>query len=233
MGSMILLLSDNPQKAGTIKEDLNREGFGVEVVNDHETAIARLKKNDGYRTFLLDFEYADYDVFEICQKVKRDAVLQSIPLICIIAQNRFVDQLLAFEMGADDFILMPYSSLEIQLKMRSLQRIIDLQNQLLSKDTQLENLRNIQRIMVTLNQYINNALTPLYFAVQIMEEGQNKNVKHCKQVAKDTVEFISKVLQNLHQIVQSGKERVLKEGVYKDMIFEIEQELNKLIEKSK
>ncbi len=228
---MILLLSNDQKTATTIKEDLAREGFEVDIVDDHEEAFSRLK-NGSYRTFLLDFQYTEYDVFEICQKVKRNPLLQSTPLICIIEQSRFVDQLLAFEMGADDFILMPYSSLEIQLKMRSLQRIIDLQNQILLKDSQLDNLRNIQRIMVTLNQYINNALTPLYFAAQIME-AQPESVERCKEVTKDTVEFISKVLQNFHQIVQSGKERVLKEGVYDDMIFEIEQELNKLIEKSK
>lgn len=230
---MILLLSDNQKTAGTIKEDLNREGFEVVVVEDHDEAIERLQKNEGFRTFLLDFEYAETDVFEICQKIKRDPALKSIPLICIIDQNRFVDQLLAFEMGADDFILMPYSSLEIQLKMRSLQRIIDLQNQIRKKESQVDNLRNIQRLMVTLNQYINSAITPMYFAIQVMEEGEKDSIEHGKAVTKETVEFISKVLQSFHQIIQSGKQRVLKEGAFKDMIFEIEQELNKLIEKSK
>lgn len=230
---MILLLSDNQETAAAIQADLAREGFEIILETDHRQALKNLDKDSQFQLVLLDIAYSKHDAFEICRQIKSDKNLKLIPLVCLLEKNRFVDQLLAFEMGADDFIFLPYSALEIQLKLRSLHRLIDLQTQIQQKDAQLENLKNIQRIMVTLNHYINNALTPLYFAVQIMEEGQPADADRVKNIAKETVEFISKVLQSLHKIVQSGKLRVLKEGVYKDIMLDIEQELNRLIEKTK
>lgn len=230
---MILLLSDNQETASNIRADLAREGFEIVLESDHRQALKNLGKDSQYQLVLLDIAYSKHDAFEICRQIKNDKHLKLIPLVCLLEKNRFVDQLLAFEMGADDFIFLPYSALEIQLKLRSLHRLIDLQTQIQQKDAQLENLKNIQRIMVTLNHYINNALTPLYFAVQIMEEGQPADADRVKNIAKETVEFISKVLQSLHKLVQSGKLKILKEGVYKDIMLDIEQELNRLIEKTK
>ncbi len=229
---MILLLSDNQNTAKTIQTDLSKEGFAVDVLDDFTRAFMQLNNQPDYNMILLDFEYTKHDVFDICDKIKKNPTFKFLPLVCIMDKNRFVDQLLAFEMGADDFIFVPYNALEMQLKMRSIQRIIDLQNQIQQKDAQLENLKNIQRIMVTLNHYINNALTPLYFAIQIMEDDQKEDTERIRVIAKDTVEFISKVLQSLHKIVQSGKIKILKEGVYKDIMFDIEQELNRLLEKN-
>lgn len=230
---MILLLSDNAGTARKIQKDLGSEGFPVTVMDDVSQALITLNSENDYRLLLVDFEYSRQDVFEICGKVKRHSGLRPIPLIGIIDRANMVDQILAFEMGVDDFIFLPYSSLEIQMKLRSLQRLIELQTEVQKKDAQLENLKNIQRIMVTLNHYINNALTPLYFAVQIMDERPGEDLERIRSIARDTVEFISKVLQSLHKIVHSGKIKVLREGVYKDIMFDIEQELNRLVEKSR
>lgn len=240
---MILLLTDRPETAELIEKSLSNEGFTVTVSPDYRNALVTLNSQQHFDLILLDFEYSsqngNQDVFDICQKLKRNNNTRLIPLIGILDKNRFVEQLLAFEMGVDDFLLLPFTDLEIQLKIRSIQRMIDMQNQIRKKDSQLENLKNIQRIMVTLNHYINNALTPLYFAVQMMdspnEDGQDAagDMIRLKDIARDTVEFISKVLQSLHRIVQTGKIKVLNEGVYKDIMFDIEQELDQLIEKTR
>ncbi len=230
---MILLISDRRAISAKIEEDLAREGFEIEVVKDFTQALLLLNQESGFQIILLDFEYSKHDVYEVCQKLKTNPSLKSIPLVCILEKNRMLDQLLSFEMGADDFIFLPYTTLEIQLKLRSIQRMIELQNQLQQKEAQVENLKNIQRVMVTLNHYINNALTPLYVSIQMMDEEQSNNDDgQLKEIARDTVEFISKVLQSLQKLVQSGKMKIMKEGVYKDMLIDIEHELNRLLEKT-
>ena len=82
--------------------------------------------------------------------------------------------------------------------------------------------------MVTLNHHINNALTPLSFAVQLAEDDPSK-ADRLRSIAGETVEFISKVLKSLEKIVRSGKIQVMKDGVYKDIMVDIEAELKKLI----
>ena len=231
---MILLISDDQHTIGKIVDDLTQEGFEIEVVEDSDSLNLVGDPAGDYQSILLDFHYRRHDPFKVCERLKSSDRLKFIPLIGIIDKHRLVDQILAFELGADDFIYVPCAALEIQLKMRSLGRVRELQEELRHKDDQLENLKNIQRIMVTLNHYINNALTPLYFAVQLMDDqpADAASGERVRSIARETVEFISKVLQSLHKIVQTGKLQVQRDGVYKDIMFDIEQELNRLMEKT-
>lgn len=231
---MILLLSENTRVAEMIQADLATEGFSVEIIDHYAEAFLKLNQNGQYQIILLDFKYTRCDPFEICTKFKNDPRQKFLPLIGIVDKERFVDQLLGFEQGADDFILTPYSPLELQLKLRSIKRMIEVRKQMQKQEMQLENLQNIQRIMVTLNHYVNNALTPLSFAVQFMEQIPNEaNAARLTNIAKDTVDFISRVLQSLQALLDSGKAKVTQDGIYKNIMFDIEQELNRLIEKNR
>ncbi|RMF60152.1 MAG: hypothetical protein D6748_04725, partial [Calditrichaeota bacterium] len=75
--------------------------------------------------------------------------------------------------------------------------------------------------------------TPLYFAVQVMDETSLEDARRVKKTAWDTVEFISKVLQSLQKIITSEQLKLVKEGVYKNIMFDIEKELNQLLEKNR
>ncbi|MEL6821754.1 MAG: response regulator [Calditrichota bacterium] len=225
---MILLLSDNEKRATLLQNDLKREGFDLHIYTDLGKALLDLSQDDAWELIMLDCELTQQEAFKICQKLKNNPDTRLIPLICILGKEQIVDQILVFEAGADDFILMPYSTPEIQLKVRSIQRMIELQNTIRQKDAQLENLKDVQRIMVTLNHHINNALTPLSFAVQLAEDDPSK-ADRLRSIAGETVEFISKVLKSLEKIVRSGKIQVMKDGVYKDIMVDIEAELKKLI----
>jgi len=231
---MILLLSENIEIAGMIQKDLGEEGFKVVLVDYYPDALQRLAQNPKYQFFILDFNLKAQNPFDICKKVKQNSRFQFLPIVGLIDKDRFVDQLMAFEEGADDFILTPYSTVEIQLKLRSLKRMIELHEKMRLQETELENLQNIQRIMVTLSHYVNNALTPLSFAVQFFELMPNDgNAERLKNISKDTVFFISRVLKSLQTLIDSGKTKVARDGVYKDIMFDIENELNELIAKNK
>jgi len=234
VSGMILLLTENIEIAEMIRKDLGEEGFQVELADQYPDALLRLARNPKYQFLILDFNLRTQNAFDICKKVKQNPRLQFLPIVALINKERLVDQLMAFEEGADDFILTPYSTVEIQLKLRSLKRMIELREKMRLQETELENLQNIQRIMVTLNHYINNALTPLSFAVQFFEQMPNDdNAVRLKNISKDTVFFVSRVLRSLQSLIDSGKTKVARDGVYKDIMFDIEKELNELIAKNK
>jgi len=137
---------------------------------------------------------------------------------------------MAFEFGADEFIYVPYTTPELQLKMRALQRLLELQDRLREKENQLKALRQVQRILVTLSHYINNSLTPLFMLVQTMDEKSPEDARRLKDFVFRTVQFINKVLLTLNNLVQNGELKVLTEGVYKNLLLDIESELKKLQE---
>ena len=211
-------------------DDIRQEGFKVDILSNYQEVIMRLYQSPKYHMVLLDMEDSGENLSELCQKIKSDPQLQYIPLICIIKKDLLVDQLMAFEFGADEFIYVPYTTPELQLKMRALQRLLELQNRLREKENQLKALRQVQCILVTLSHYINNSLTPLFMLVQTMDEKSPEDARRLKDFVFRTVQFINKVLLTLNNLVQSGELKVLTEGVYKNLLLDIEGELKKLQE---
>jgi len=229
---MILLLSKDPQLTQKIKDHLNLEGFVVESTTSFQEALTRLYQNSGYESIMVDFLYDQDNIFEVFRKFKLDPQCKYIPLICIIPRNQLAQQLIAFEMGVDDFISREFSIFEIQLKVRSIQRLINLQKSLKEKDAQIENFQNITRIIGTLNHYINNALTPLYAFAQVCRPDNTRDAERLKTLTEHTTLFISKVLKTLRNMTQQGELRIIQEGIYRDIMFDIEAELQRLMEEN-
>ncbi len=229
---MILLLSRDNALTQKIQGHLNLEGFVVEPTSSFQEALTRLYQQRTYESILVDFLYDQDNIFEVFRKLKRDPQCQYIPLICIIPKNHLAQQLIAFEMGVDDFISREFSIFELQLKVRSIQRLIHLQKALKEKDIQIENFRNITRIIGTLNHYINNALTPLYALAQVSRPDNPQDAERLKKLTEHTTLFISKVLKTLRTMTQQGELRITQNGVYRDIMFDIEVELQRLMEEN-
>lgn len=225
---MILLVSEDHDFAESFVKDLEQEGFQVELEPRFDNVIPHLYHKLDYRMIIMDMLNTDTMPLDLCQRIKRDQQLKYKPLICVVNKEMIAEHLVAFELGADEFIYVPYTTPELQLKMRSIQRLLDLQKNLEEKESQLNSLRQAQRILVTLSHYINNSLTPLYTMVQMMNEKDAEDALRLKDFAKRTVEFINKVLLTLNNLVHTGEMKVVQGGVYKDLLLDIESELKKL-----
>jgi DNA-binding response OmpR family regulator len=226
---MILFVSRNQQIGQSFVQDLEQEGFQVKWISDYGKVIPELfQYQSRYSMIILDMEANGNDATELCQTIKTHSQFKLKPLICMVKKDYVVEQLIAFELGADEFIYVPYTSTELQLRMRSIKRLLDLQKELENKENQLRALKQVQQILVTLSHYINNSLTPLYTLVQIMNEKNEEDARRLNVFARRTVEFINKVLRTLNELVQSGEMKVVKDGVYKNLLLDIEQELKKL-----
>jgi len=222
---MLLLISTNTEFANSFVTDLNREGFSVEIRRKTKDIRTFLHLRKDIQMLILDLESIGNKTSEIFQRIKQDPKLNLMPIICIIKRDLFIEQLIAFELGADDFIFIPYNTLELQLKMRSIQGLLNLQSQLKEKESRLKVINHTQKVLVTLTHYINNSLTPLYSMAQAPHDTCSEDHKQLKEQSVHTIEFIKKVLSALNNLVQSGEMRVVKQGVYKDLLLDIESKL--------
>ncbi len=229
---MILFISKNQTIGETFVEEVEREGFQVKWIKDYQKVFLELFQNPKiYDMIVLDMESSSSEATELCQTIKKHDQLKLKPLICMVQKDLVVEQLIAFELGADEFIFVPYTSTELQLRFRSLKRLLDLQKELRDKENQIRSLKQIQKILVTLSHYINNSLTPLYAQVQIMNVKNEEDARKLKEFAQKTVKFINKVLQALNNLVKSGEMKVVSGCVYEDLLLDLEQELKELQEK--
>lgn len=224
---MILLLSKNKTLADAFIGDLKHEGFQVQFSKDFKDIRTTIHRFPACRMIIMDLESFRKKAPDILQQIKQDALLKYIPIICIIRKDQLVEQLIAFESGADDFIYFPYTTLELQLKIRTLQGLLDLQNQLKDKESKIKTLHQTQKILVTLSHYINNTLSPLYSLAQLTNDKSLTDTKKLKGATIQTVELIKKVLIALNNFVQTGEFKLVENGIYRDLMIDIEKELEK------
>jgi DNA-binding response OmpR family regulator len=224
---MILLISKNTKLSQSFVQDLEQEGFPVKISSDLRDIRTTVHKYTECRMIIVDLECLGNNAHDILQQIKEDPLLKYKPVICIIRKDLVLEQLIAFESGADDFIYFPYSTLELQLKMRTIQGLLDLQSQLKEQENKIKTLQQTQRILVTLSHYINNTLTPLYNQVQITDETIQEDSKQLKDSTKDAIELIKKVLNALNNFVQTGEFKLVDKGIYRDLMIDIEEEMEK------
>ncbi len=222
---MILLLSKRTDFISKVETDLTREGFEVTATTNPDEITHKLYGKNEFKLILIDMEEGAEEMGEVWQKIKANPMGRLIPVIGFVKKDKLVDQLLLFEQGVDDFILVPYATPELQLKLRTFNRMFELQKALKEKELQVVNLKNIQRIMVTLNHYINNALTPLYSFIQMMDDKNPEDALRLKKIANQSVELITKILKTLQKLVETGEFQIVHEGVYKDLLLDIEKKL--------
>ena len=117
----ILIVEDDKNISRLIKFNLEKEGYDTFAVGDGEEALAHLKKFS-VDLVILDIMLPKMNGFEVCRAVKQDPKLRNIPLIMVTAKGEEVDRVVGLELGADDYIVKPFSPRELVLRVKAILR---------------------------------------------------------------------------------------------------------------
>ena len=112
----ILLVEDEPAIATGVRDDLELEGYSVELVTDGLTAAEKSLHGE-YDLILLDVMLPGKDGFTICRELRAAGV--RIPVVMLTARGQEVDKVLGLELGADDYITKPFSRRELQARVKA------------------------------------------------------------------------------------------------------------------
>ncbi len=115
----ILIVEDELTIAVGLQDDLELEGYEVEVVDDGAAGAARALEG-GHDLILLDVMLPGKDGFTICREV-RAAGLRT-PIIMLTAKGQEVDKVLGLELGADDYVTKPFSPRELVARIKAVLR---------------------------------------------------------------------------------------------------------------
>jgi len=117
--SRILIVEDDADLAFGIMDDLQVEGYEVEVVSDGEAALKRTGE-DHWDLILLDIMLPGKDGFEICRKLRHARVRT--PIIMLTAKAQEAEKVLGLELGADDYVTKPFSPRELRARVKAVLR---------------------------------------------------------------------------------------------------------------
>jgi len=116
-GAKILVVEDESKIAEIVKAYLKKENFIVTVAETGQKAISRLK--DGFDLVILDLMLPDMDGEDICAMVRKDS---DVPIIMLTAKSEEDERIRGLGMGADDYVVKPFSPRELVARVKALLR---------------------------------------------------------------------------------------------------------------
>jgi len=115
----ILIVEDDPMIADGLKDDLELEGFTVDVTADGESAETMARQN-AYDLILLDLMLPRRDGLVVCRNLRAAGVKSAI--IALTAKSQEADKVVGLAVGADDYVTKPYSRLELMARVKAVLR---------------------------------------------------------------------------------------------------------------
>ncbi len=112
----ILLVEDEPAIAAGVKDDLELEGYSVDVATDGAAASERAQKGQ-YDLIVLDLMLPKKDGMTVCREIRAAGL--HMPIIMLTAKAQEVDKVLGLELGADDYVTKPFSRRELLARVKS------------------------------------------------------------------------------------------------------------------
>ena len=129
-GPLVLLVEDERSIAEPFSRALRRAGFRTALAATGYEAVS-LTAERGPDVILLDLALPDIDGRDVCRQIRRDS---TVPIIMVTASGTVTDRVVGLELGADDYVVKPFSTGEVIARIRA---VLRRRHGSLSRDEQL------------------------------------------------------------------------------------------------
>jgi len=119
---LVLVIEDEVDLATTLEYNLRSEGFTVRIAHSGRQGLASATADPLPDVIVLDLMLPDLSGTEICRKLREGDRTRDIPVVMCTAKGEEIDRVVGFEVGADDYVVKPYSVRELILRIRALLR---------------------------------------------------------------------------------------------------------------
>src|SRR5436190_10107494 len=122
---LVLVIEDEVDLATTLEYSLRSNGFEVRVAHSGRQGLSSATTDPLPDVIVLDLMLPDLAGTEICRRLREQDRTRDIPVIMCTAKGEEIDRVVGFEVGADDYVVKPYSVRELILRIRALLRRVD------------------------------------------------------------------------------------------------------------
>jgi two-component system, OmpR family, phosphate regulon response regulator PhoB len=118
----ILVVEDDPNILKLLSYNLKKESFVVAEASSGKKALELLKK-EKFDLLILDIMLPEgMSGLDICRNIRADAGLKDTKIMMLTAKGEDVDRIVGFELGADDYVVKPFSPREVMLRIKAILR---------------------------------------------------------------------------------------------------------------
>ncbi|HEY7399793.1 MAG TPA: response regulator transcription factor [Actinomycetota bacterium] len=114
-GGRILVVEDEESLAESVRYNLEREGYAVDVASDGREAIERFRA-DAPSLVILDLMLPNVSGLDVCRLIRSESM---VPIIMVTAKDSEADKVTGLELGADDYVTKPFSVRELVSRVRA------------------------------------------------------------------------------------------------------------------
>lgn len=116
----ILIADDNKQITTILSGYAKKEGFEPVIALDGAEALDKyLQYENEIAVVLLDVMMPEIDGFEVCRRLRKESM---VPIIMITARGEDYDKIMGLDIGADDYVIKPFSAPEVMARVRAVLR---------------------------------------------------------------------------------------------------------------
>ncbi|MEA5511905.1 response regulator transcription factor [Crocosphaera sp. UHCC 0190] len=117
----ILIVEDDIEISKLIKETLERESFSCEVAHDGLTALELFQRQEP-ELIILDLMLPKLDGLEVCTRIRQKLTAKDPYILMLTAKGEEIDRVIGLSTGADDYLVKPFSPIELVARVRALLR---------------------------------------------------------------------------------------------------------------
>ncbi|WP_102107221.1 phosphate regulon transcriptional regulator PhoB [Oceaniglobus roseus] len=114
----VLVVEDEPAQREVLSYNLEAEGFAVSRAETGDEALI-LVEEDAPDIMVLDWMLPGVSGIEVCRRLKMRPETRAMPIIMLSARSEEVDRVRGLETGADDYVIKPYSVVELMARVRA------------------------------------------------------------------------------------------------------------------
>jgi two-component system, OmpR family, phosphate regulon response regulator PhoB len=122
MALLILIIEDEQDLATTLVYNLEREGFATRCAHSGTQALEAAGVDPSPDLILLDLMLPDMSGTDVCRKLRSMEATRAVPIIMLTARGEESDRVKGFEVGADDYVVKPFSVRELLLRVKAILR---------------------------------------------------------------------------------------------------------------
>ena len=145
--ALMLIADDNRQITSILEGYAKKEGYEVKIAYNGSQALELFKKYNP-DIVLLDVMMPIIDGFEVCREIRKTS---NVPVIMITARGEDFERIMGLDIGADDYIVKPFSPAEVMARVRAVMRRL-LNDNTISRSLIYDNLKiNMEDYIVTID----------------------------------------------------------------------------------
>jgi two-component system, OmpR family, phosphate regulon response regulator PhoB len=122
MSQLVLIVDDEADLVSTLAFNIEREGWQTRTASTGADALAATLRVPHPQLVVLDLMLPDMPGTDVCKAIKANPNTAHIPVLMLTARGEEIDRVVGFEVGADDYVVKPFSVRELTLRIKAILR---------------------------------------------------------------------------------------------------------------